>query len=94
MEWAKARRVENIALLISSQILLESNLRDPDKLLGGMLQFLSNRDTIELLRSWSPGHFKIAELANLGTLLAANFPEIRTPESTPEMNIQFPSLNP
>ena len=59
-----------------------------EELLGGVLRFISYRDTLQLLRSWATEHRHLRQLAELSEQLA-DFPDLTLPSTSQPIHLQF-----
>lgn len=82
--WARDHGVLTIGRLLIQLILDHSR----EELLGGLLRFVSYRDTFELLGAWSPDHPRLRQLTHLSEHLL-DFPDIDVPLTSQPIHLQF-----
>lgn len=83
-EWARTRGVLTIGLSLIRLIPDQSR----EELLGGLLRFISYRDTLQLLRSWAPERRLLQQLAQLSEHLV-DFPDLDLPLTSQPIHLQF-----
>ena len=86
LAWAKIHGQSTIGLQVVS--LLKSGL--DEELFGGMLQFLSYRQTAQVMKAWSFDRPRLKPMASLAEHLGLNFPDIARARTSPSIGDQFP----
>lgn len=93
LNWAEFHKVTSISLLVSALVVDTRNVNHKG-LLGGLLQFICNQETAEILSAWSLGRPRIAKLSKFSAVLGGDFPDLPTPFASPQIQFQFPGCIP
>lgn len=84
VEWTRTRGLETIGLSLIKLL----NPETTSAMLGGLLRFISYRDTLHLLRQWALEHTFLRQLSILSEHLI-DFPEIELPLTSQPIHLQF-----